>query len=104
MEAFKNVDEKDFYSRLMLVSTSIGYASGLESIEKCLEKLDNNFKPEKKIKGFPKRVNYFGEKIRIASELLGMKKIYEEKKIEDILTITKYIATQLEKITKEVME
>lgn len=104
MEEFKNVDERDFYSKLMLIDASIGYASGREKIEECLEKLDNNFKPEKKIKGFPERVNYFGEKIRIASELLGMKRMYEEKKIEDILTITKYIATQLEKITKEVME
>lgn len=101
----KSSDElkaKETMEKMLSIDCALTYLSSKNNIFNVLNKIDDAYISDKKIKRKDEKINYYADKIKIASNLFGMRSLYDGDKNQDILAIVKYIEEQIENIKKEV--
>ena len=97
-----NFKEKENMEQQMRIAISLGYAIGADDIKKTINNIDNAYVKEDKIKKFNQKICYHADKIGMVTQLLSMRRLFEEKKYEDILELCKYMLKEINKITDTV--
>lgn len=96
---FKERKEKEKMDKVIQLVISLGYTMGTDDVQKLLNNVDNAYVEENKIKKFNEKICYHAEKIGTVAQLLSMKRLFIEKKYEDILVLCRYILREINKIT-----
>lgn len=100
----KDIKEKEMYDKFLIINLVTKYSLENKSIQEIINKLDYAFVSEKEVSGIPEKINFYGEKIKIATRLFPMKKMYKENRFEDIIAIVNYIEDLLNKIKEEIIK
>lgn len=104
MKQFGTFDEKDNATKKVLAFITVDYLLQNGIMEDVLKKLDNAYISEDEIKEYDERICYYGDKISLATKLLAMNRLYNEKRYDDILKIINYIKEQQNKLEIAVKE
>ncbi len=102
MKEYKDFTEKTFNEKTMQIAISLGYAAGIDDINKVIENIEKAYIKEDKLKKFNEKLCYHADKIGMIATLLSMKRLSEKKEYEDILVLCRYMLKEINKITDTV--
>lgn len=100
-QEYESFEEKEKMSKIALFYATLRYLTDDGDIEDALKKIDSSMIPEETVLNYEdlaSKVCYHADKIALATKMLAMNRLYEEKRIDDILAIIQYIKKETDKL------
>ena len=100
-QEFDSFEEKEQMAKIALYYTTLRYLTDNGDIEDALKRIDKTMIPEETVLNYEdlaSRVCYYADKIALATKMLTMNKLYDEKRIDDILAIIQHIKKEADKL------